>query len=750
MISKVILTAGITLLVCISAWSLYNIRYHSQVIMSDVAAEIDRLNNTIRLGTHYAMMLNSREDIRQIIMNICKQKGIENVRIYTKSGRIAFSNTDIETGNTTDIREKACYVCHRSDPPLTEADLPERTRIFRSPKGYRLIGVMSSIHNEPSCASAACHVHPEGKTILGLIDVVVSLETTDRKMSDYRKNTILMGIFIFAATFISLVFFIWRFIKHPIRKLMVGVRDFTANGQLVKVDVPQEDEIGELAAAFNKMMQEIVTKQVQLDEQKNEYQRLFENVPCIITVQDKNFRMLKYNDEFVKRFNPAPGDFCFHAYKGLNERCENCLVEKAFEDGESHSHEEAMRQKNGEETYWYVTASPIRNANGEIVAVMEISLDITMRRQLEEKLEQTKKKYLEIFNNIPDSLFVVDMDTFEVLECNEHVKATYGYSKWNLIGRSFLDMFLPEDKEYAASRLRALSSIDQVGHVTKEGKTIFVAIRVSPSDYPGRRVFLVATRDITKMLEAEQQLMQAAKMATLGQMSTGVAHELNQPLSVLRTISSFFMRKLKRSEPIDHETFSSMVEGVNRHVERAAKIIDHMREFGRRSDLQIERVQINDVLKRSCEMFIQQLNLRNINVEWELEDGLPVIMNDAGRIEQVFVNLIINARDAIEEKWQGRLSRELSGKIILKTYSKANKIVIEVSDTGTGFSKDVEEKLFEPFFTTKKVGKGTGLGLSISYRIIQDYRGTIHAINNEYGGATFIIEFPVMEASDKD
>jgi histidine kinase len=180
-------------------------------------------------------------------------------------------------------------------------------------------------------------------------------------------------------------------------------------------------------------------------------------------------------------------------------------------------------------------------------------------------------------------------------------------------------------------------------------------------------------------------------------------------------------------------------------VDRASKIINHMREFGRKSEVSKERVQVNETLDRAHEIFSQQLKLREIEVIRDYEENLPHIMADFNRLEQVFINLLINARDAIEEKLNAADHPKGEKKIFLKTSRQGRMIKVEVRDTGKGIPKPLLDKIFEPFFTTKKVGKGTGLGLSISYGIVQDYDGTIKVETEEGKGSNFVIMFPISD-----
>ncbi|MGA6926843.1 MAG: PAS domain S-box protein, partial [Desulfosarcina sp.] len=520
-----------------------------------------------------------------------------------------------------------------------------------------------------------------------------------------------------------------------------------------KVQVKKADELGQLASAINQMSDEIASSQDELNKLRNEYQNLFERVPCLITVQDRNYRLLRFNREFFQRFAPDPGDHCYHAYKGRMEKCVSCPVEKTFADGLSHQAEESGVDKDGSVKHWLVRTSPIKNAAGDIIAAMEISLDITQRRRLEVDLQKSEKKYHAIFSNIPNPVFVLDVKTLRIMDCNKSVTAVYGYALEEIVGKSFTTLFHEDEQDHYAFKLVTCSVINQARHLNREGKNLFVNIRISPSEYSGQKVLLVTTSDITKRLETEQQLIQASKMATLGEMATGVAHELNQPLSVIKTVSSFFMKKLDAGEPINPEILSTMLIKADSNVDRATRIINHMRQFARKSDMEMVMVQVNEVLKSAFEIFSQQLKVRGIQVLWEIQDPLPRIHADPSRLEQVFINLLLNARDAIESRWENQTTGNADeGKIIrLWTGSQDGSVVCRVCDTGTGIPEGMVEKIFDPFFTTKDVGKGTGLGLSISYGIVKECGGSITAEPNPPRGTCFVLRFPLIDkAADTD
>lgn len=745
LIVRLTLLVGLVLLLSISTWAYFNINYQKKHSFDLMVSDIDRLADMIKLGTNYAMMLNSREDINEIIKNIGRHEEIESIRIYNKEGQIKFSNRKEEINGITNIKADACDICHRTEPPLETVEIGERTRIITSSGNLRLLGIISPIYNESGCSANDCHFHPQGKTILGALDVVISMEKTNKYILSYERRIIVLAIISFLAASTIITVFLLIFVNRPVKKLIKWTRLIGQGQYDYQMDWGLDDEIGHLVSAIGKMGQNIKEKQEELNRQKEVYQQLFEHVPCYITVHDRNLRLLRYNQEFIKQFDPQPGDYCYKVYKGRSERCEICPVLKTFEDGKSHYSEETGLRKDGMLTHWFVQTSPIQNARGEITAVMEMNIDITIRKRLEEKIRESEAKYRLIFNNIPHPVFVLDGTSLVILDCNDSVPAVYGFSKQDIVNTSFLNFFDASEREQSSIDIKALATMNQKRQITKEGNPIFVDIQISPFEYTGREALLVTTSDITDRLMAEQHLIQAGKMATLGEMATGMAHELNQPLTVIKTASNFLMKKAHKKEKIKDEILETMTGEIDNHVDRASRIIGHLREFGRKSEVMKEKVNINDPLIRALDMFDQQLKLRKIKIIKDFAPNLPSIQADSNRLEQIFINLLINARDAIEKKWEKADTQHESKEIYLKTDVQDEKVTAIIKDNGSGIPDHVRDKIFEPFFTTKKVGKGTGLGLSISYGIVRDYNGSI-TVNSRLGeGSEFKIQFPLPD-----
>lgn len=245
-------------------------------------------------------------------------------------------------------------------------------------------------------------------------------------------------------------------------------------------------------------------------------------------------------------------------------------------------------------------------------------------------------------------------------------------------------------------------------------------------------------KDVTDLRNSEKQLVQASKLATLGEMATGIAHELNQPLGVIRMASSNSIKRIERGH-VDGEYLAKKLARIEEQTERASQIISHMRVFGRKANGQQEPFDLGASLCEVASLARTQLQTLDIHLHTELPEQPALVLGERVLFEQVILNLISNARDAISAQTDsgGTIS-------VVARFDQPDGHVIEIRDTGGGVPEEVLDKLFEPFFTTKEPGKGTGLGLSISFGTIRDMKGEIGVRNSE-GGACFTITLPAAQ-----
>lgn len=249
-----------------------------------------------------------------------------------------------------------------------------------------------------------------------------------------------------------------------------------------------------------------------------------------------------------------------------------------------------------------------------------------------------------------------------------------------------------------------------------------------------------------ELKNTHSQLIQTAKLASIGELASGVAHELNQPLMVIRTTSQLLMRKLQKKES-DIVEVMEQLGLIERNTKRMMNIINHLRTFSRQSQKEFSSVDINNVIENCFLMVGEQIRLRSIETEKDLERYLPEVQGDANQLEQVILNLITNAADAIMSKAEdGVWNSKFTGKIkIVSRHANSHQKMVEIliEDNGGGISAVDLQRIFDPFFTTKEVGKGTGLGLSICYGIIQDHGGEIGVDETNSEGTIFKVNLPI-------
>ena len=375
----------------------------------------------------------------------------------------------------------------------------------------------------------------------------------------------------------------------------------------------------------------------------------------------------------------------------------------------------------------------------------------------EASLRESEEKYRFLFDNAPSPIFVLDAGDLTILDVNARAEEEYQYSREELLKMTFADLGRDKDRDQTRRLLTQLAPTETtllpvLRHTRRDGTPFIVNFQGSFSRYRNRPAVIAAVWDVTEKLEKHAMLIQAGKMATLGEMATGIAHELNQPLNVIRLGCDYVVKKTKTGQILSHEDLVNLTRELTFSVDRASRIISHLRQFGRKADDSMGPIDLNMPIRNVFTLLGSQLEARGIRWELALDYHLPQILGDANRLEQVFINLLLNARDAMlaEEKAVRSQETPTAKAIKIESYLIGNRVVVTVSDTGPGVPEAIKNKVFEPFFTTKKTGEGTGLGLSISYGIIREHHGTIEIDSGKTHGATFRLTFPVLKTESDD
>jgi PAS domain S-box-containing protein len=386
------------------------------------------------------------------------------------------------------------------------------------------------------------------------------------------------------------------------------------------------------------------------------------------------------------------------------------------------------------------TAAAIRDSSGQLIGAIETLEDITDLRRAEELFRT-------IANTSRAGVYIVQDGTFQFINYNAAGYA--GYSVEEMKGMKSLSIVHPEDVE--AAKVNASEMLKgkrtapyEFRIIRKDGQVRWIMETVTSIDYRGTKAVLGNSMDITEqkqseeslkkafqdLREAKDMLVQSEKLAAMGRLSSGVAHEIRNPLNIM----SLNLQMLEIKGAIDDDT-KKAVSICHSQIGRIVKIVEGLRMFSRMSEKKLSPENIQEVIDHVLSLSGPRLRIEDVDVSVKCNPGLPRIFMDKAAMEQVFFNLISNALDAMKDREEKALT--------IAAERKEGNILVAVSDTGHGLREEDLPKLFDPFFTTKGPDKGTGLGLSISYGIIQDHKGKIRAENNEAGGATFYIELPI-------
>ena len=359
--------------------------------------------------------------------------------------------------------------------------------------------------------------------------------------------------------------------------------------------------------------------------------------------------------------------------------------------------------------------------------------------RLQRELIVTKNFLESIVEKAGDAISVVDLDG-KVLYWNEGAKRIYGYQREEVIGRNLSEFLYPRDAELRVEEEKFVQGLmEQVkkGEVvpnvevkrqTKDGRGIITSMTISPlKDAEGKIVGASRIcKDITHLKKAEERLVLAERLSSLGELTAGVAHELRNPLAGIKINTQMLSRKKDLPEMETH-LLKSTLEGI----EKIQKIVDDMLHFAKPKASHFKEEEINEVVQKSLAILQVKLKKGNIALVFEPGQGLCRVRIDLHQIQQVLINLMLNAIQAMEK----------GGTLTIRTFLKNESGVgVEVKDTGVGIPRSHLRKIFDPFFTTKS--EGTGLGLSISAKILENHRAALDVISEEGKGSVFTIAFP--------
>jgi len=513
LIAKLSLAISIILLATMGLFAYINVAQLEKLLYEEAVTDADKLSETIIRTTHYHMLENNLKRAYQIIDEVGTQRGIiERIRMVNKFGLVTHSTDSKEIGLYLDKKAEACSMCHSGPSPLVHATTMNRSRVFTSRDGKEVLGLAKAIYNEERCFTAPCHFHPKEAKVLGVLDVIVSLDPMHQKVYAYRNEIIVLTVMQIGLIAICLTFLTQRLVNRPVRALVQHAHLIGAGDLDATVTVKNRDELGDLAEAFNGM-----------------------------------------------------------------------------------------------------TAN-LKKARGELE---------DWGKNLEQKVEER-------------------------------------------------------------------------------------------------------TQEIKKI---QSQLVHSEKLASLGELVAGIAHEINNPLTGILVFASLLSSDSKLDPALKGD-----LDLIVKETQRCARIVKGLLDFSRESMPQKKPASLNAIMDATLTLICNQACFHDINVIKEYNPDIPEMNVDPNQIEQVFINLLLNACHAINGPGEIRIRTGLD--------RERQEAYASITDTGCGIPEENLPKIFDPFFSTKE-NKGTGLGLSVSYGIVEGHGGRIEVQSTVGVGTTFTCWLPL-------
>jgi PAS domain S-box-containing protein len=483
--------------------------------------------------------------------------------------------------------------------------------------------------------------------------------------------------------------------------------------------------------------------------------RVFDSLsfPTLILKPDRV--IVTANQIFLKKFGAMDqviGKICHEVFYDSKEPCssEMCPLPQVIADRKGHSILKRLTDEHGDERWEDRVFSPILDDGGEILYIMESVRDVTRLKTLEKELRKTKEFFENVIQSSASAIVAADR-TGTILFMNRAAEDLFGYAAEDVLGTKSVEQVYPAGKAREIMRKMQDETIGGEGKlpptkitiINASGEEIPVEITAAII-YEGDRE--VATMGIyndlrerlaveRKLKEAQAQVAHSEKMASLGQLAAGVAHEINNPLTGILLYANMVLERLKKSDP-----FREDLEYVVEDTMRCKNIVKNLLAYSRQTNPSKEILQMNTLVEQSLNLIREQELFMNIEVIKEMSGDTMLVHADKNQLCQAIINLVINAADAMERK----------GSLTFRTYrdKPARRVYLEISDTGSGIPEENVSKIFDPFFTTKGLGKGTGLGLSTAYGLVKENGGDISVRETSAEGTTFLLDLPLYVPTD--
>jgi PAS domain S-box-containing protein len=719
---------GLFVFVAVVAFAVHSIDVQEKNLVNARVNAAVTYSEVIKSAIWNGMMTKDREVIRQIIKTIAQHENLQAINIYDRDGFLRYTT---EGGFIANPTQKADDV---GNSLLRSLDTNPSVR-HRFLDNRRYLNVVNPLVNSPSCSTAACHSHPESHAVVGALEVTFPLKGLRTQIYDSARNTCIFAfsLFILIST-VSGLGVIWL-VSKPLSKLQEKARKM-ASGRYKPETFQSEayDSVAMLSQTFDDMSRQVNERTRQLDESRKMYKELFEKVPCYITVINKDYKIVRANEAFANEFGDQVGKYCFTGRKGLDSKCENCPVEKTFASGLSKRSEEIWNPGNeSRKAYVIVHTSPILDESGQVVEVMEMSIDVTRMVRLQLELERREEQYKSLIESVPCYLTVVDRD-FRISYQNAVFSRDFGQKKGELCFKAYKGL---DSKCTNCPVERTFQDADN--HTSEEvwsrnGSEVYIVTYTSPIHDENGKV--VAVMEMCTNV-TELKLLQN-ELAVLGETIAGMSHSVKNILSGLA--GGVYMVDSGLNQGKDDRVRVGW-EMVKKNVDKVSHLVKDILYASKEREPEYEHCNFTSILDDVCNLYEGRAQKHGIELVRDYEVVPRMFVIDPNGMHTVLSNLISNAIEACRND-----TAEKTHRVVVSCETQGFDLLFKVDDNGSGMPEEVRKNLFRKFFSTKGA-RGTGLGLVVTQKIISEHGGTIQTESSEGEGTTFTVRISSKEAN---
>jgi len=460
--------------------------------------------------------------------------------------------------------------------------------------------------------------------------------------------------------------------------------------------------------------------------------RFFQQVPCYLTIQNKNMEIIRTNAQFRDDFGHRRGELCYKAYKGIDETCPDCPVLKTFEDGQTHSTEETVVTKDGQTIRMIVYTAPVIDEKGEVVGVMEMSTNISKVKELQDQLDAGRREYRDLFERVPCYISILDPD-MRITRANSLFKHEFGDN----VGKLCYEVYHSRNTICDACHVKKTFLDGKIHNIEKtvikpDGSEARLIVYSSPIfDDQGNVVSVMEmATDITEVKRLQRELVYMGKTIAF------MAHRIKNILMGLE--GGIFVVNTGMEDKND----DMVKQGwgmIERNVGKVSQIVKDLLYCSREREMDFRQIEPGPVIRSVYELYNGMAQKSDIEMRLSIPEKLPIGRFDPDALHSLLSNLVTNAIDAcVGDATDGKESHYIE---IRAWCDKRCGYVIEIEDNGAGIPGAIGEAVFDDFFSTKG-REGTGLGLLVAHKVIEEHNGTITFRSTEGEGTTFKAVFP--------